>query len=661
MIFDLFFTISLLLLLLGVLVSVLWLYQHQRRRYLIKINRAGKIIMSLFLFVSAAAAVIVPYLSITPKIESSYPVTETRWDDYSKPFEVKFNIPVDVRKLGVSISPELKGEWKWEPYLGISRLTKSGKFFPQENLFPKQRVVVYISGISRVGRIVESHEYGFVFDTPTLPEFTQTSPADQEINVLPDKNIELTLNKTNGNYADWTFAFNPEVQFTQESRGDNVVVLKPTSLLSQSTEYTLSVTRKPKRINLRTNEVLEYDVSEIIQLIRFNTVKEPLISQFTPKGNGVLSDSKIKVRFEEEMNQGLVEENFLIDPQTEGELVWDNSKTLSFIPLNPLPKETKFRITFFKAIQSLMGMSPQNDIFFEFETIGAVGIKSTLPQNSDVKVSEKTQIKVAFNQEVKKDSAVSNFRISPEIEGKYEWDQNTLIFSPLSNLMFDTTYTITIQKGVKSVYGADSKEDYSFSFKTRNNEVLIANMPIYFQPQVPPSFSCNIYSAKMALSWKGFNLEIPSIIAEMGYDTSQDSQGRWLGNPQDKFIGNADGSWGYGVYWKPVQRLFTSRGVQTEIKENWNVVELAKSIEAGRPAVIWRYNGTSSDRNLQWGTPGVYAINGQHGGVVTGFKGDSNNPSHFYINDPWFGLIWMDVNTFNYYWGRLNRPALVIY
>lgn len=113
--------------------------------------------------------------------------------------------------------------------------------------------------------------------------------------------------------------------------------------------------------------------------------------------------------------------------------------------------------------------------------------------------------------------------------------------------------------------------------------------------------------------------------------------------------------------WYAIQKLFNNRGIHTEIHENWNLRSLAKAVEAGHPVQIWRYNGTSKDSNLQWGTSGVYAINGQHGGVVTGFRGSSDNPTAFYINDPWFGLIWMDAGTFDYYWSRLNRVGLVIF
>ena len=91
------------------------------------------------------------YTQITPKIISSTPATEGIWESYSKPLEVYFNMPVDTSRLYVNMNPDIKGEWKFVPYLGIKRLSTYGYFEPQETLMPGQRVVVYITGIGRVG------------------------------------------------------------------------------------------------------------------------------------------------------------------------------------------------------------------------------------------------------------------------------------------------------------------------------------------------------------------------------------------------------------------------------------------------------------------------------------------------------------------------------
>src|SRR5690606_33201843 len=125
---------------------------------------------------------------------------------------------------------------------------------------------------------------------------------------------------------------------------------------------------------------------------------------------------------------------------------------------------------------------------------------------------------------------------------------------------------------------------------------------------------------------KGHYPTVSGLISEIGYNTNQ-SNGQWTGNPYKEFVGNSDGSWGYGVYWDPIMRILSSRGVQSDLHQNWNISAMAREVAAGRPVIIWRYNGESADYDKDWvAADGTYvdAINGQHGGVITGFRGNVN-------------------------------------
>lgn len=656
--FEYFFSASLVLVLLGICFTFI-LILKKRSRVAVEGLKKREIFTIIALFLVPLLIFLIPYCTIQPKIINSVPETETLWSDYSTPLEVEFNMPVDAHRLIARVTPEIKGDWVWEPFI-TSRFTKRGKFYPKETLFPEQRVVVYITGIGRFGFTTESHEYGFVFDAPRLPEVKASEPFNGAKDVDPEQEISLFLNKENIGTADWDFHFEPLIDFKVEEISDVLLKLIPIGHLQQNTNYKLSIGRRPQKINLETKALIDQNPSELVHEIYFETVKEPLVEHFVPRGNSVLAESKIKIRFIDSMDQDSVEENFTVTPTVEGDFEWDDPKTFSFYPTNPLPKGTHFTVTFKDAIFTKNGVASTQEIRYEFETIGALRIKSVVPATDEIKVSEKAQIRLTFDQELDMPSAEANLRITPALPGTITWEDNTLVYQPSQDLEFGTRYEIKMLKGVKSLHGLDSVEDFVSAFTTRTNQVIIS-MPLYYQPQYPPSFSCNIYSAKMALAWKGYNLDASSIISELGYDTRQDALGRWLGNPNDKFIGNADGSWGYGVYWNPIQRLFTNRGLKTELHENWNLKDVARSIEQGKPVMIWRYNGTSVDMNMQWGTSGVYAINGQHGGVITGFRGSASNPTQFYINDPWFGLIWMDTNVLDYYWSRLNRVGMIIY
>lgn len=600
------------------------------------------------------------YFKTDPKIISSVPETEMVWESYDDPIQINFNVPVDRNRLIVNMNPLLKGRWEWQPYLGVSRFTKTGKFYPEETLFPNERIVIYLTGIARVG-VSESHEGGIVLQSVSLPEVQSTMPFHRTKNTNVDQEIKLLFNKEIDNLAEVSFKITPEIEFEVVNDSPTLFSIKPTADLEQSTEYVLTVQRTPKRINLATKEVIEKDNPQTVHRLEFTTVKEPFIKSISPKGSGIKPDAQIRFRFETEMEQETTEQNISYSPAINGTYTWQDGRTLVYVPTEPLQKETKYTITIAPGLKSIYGGVSDKSITQEFETIGKIKITENSPANGQIKVGISSDISVTFDQEVNHDSAQQKFSISPNAAGSFRWEGNKMIYD-VASLSYATNYTVTLAAGIESLYGINSDQPYSFGFSTRGQEVIIS-MPWYPQPQSPVSFTCNIVSAQMALAWKGYNTSPAGLIGELGYDTGY-ADGHWTGNPYQRFVGCSDGYCGYGVYWTALKRLFDNRGIHTEIKTGSNIVDLARSIENGQPVIIWRYNGTSSNGDWDWtASDGTYidGIRGQHGGVVTGYRGTVENPTAFYINDPWFGLIWMNVSTFDYYWSRLNRSSLVIY
>lgn len=653
--FDILLFIASALLLLNLGLNFYWII---KRSQLLIIKR---IIFTIILFVLPIGTLVYFYANTTPNISSSSPSTEGILKNYSEPVRVVFNLPVDSTRLTENVTPSIKGYWEWLPYFGISKLTRVGLFYPQETLFEDQRVVIYLTGIGRVGFPQEGHEGGFVFDSAKLPEILSIDPENKSTNIEDTQDLTIKYDKPLEQLAEISYTFNPATEFDIIEVDKTTYKIKPKTSWQLSTHYTLTVDRTDKRYDLETNTELEHDNPVTIHQYDFSTKNEPLINHFSPIGKDAKVNSEIKMLFFNEMDKDSVEKNFLISPEINGTFNWVTNKALVYKPLQPLPRGTQFRVLLSNGIKDASGMSAGKDLVYDFETIGKINIVDYSPRNNEVRVDQKSIIKIQFNQEVDHSSVESRFSTNPSIQGNFVWgEDNSMAFIPTNNLQFDTKYSVVIQSGITSLYGIDSTDVFNFSFTTKRNEVVIS-MPLYYQPQYPVSFSCNIYASMMALAWKGYSTNVSGLISEIGNNPAQDGAGRWTGNPNNNFIGNADGSWGYGAYWYAMQKVFNNRGIQTEVHENWNLSALAKSIEAGHPVQIWRYNGTSADRNLEWGSAGVYAINGQHGGVVTGFRGSSDNPTAIYINDPWFGLVWMDSGTFDYYWSRLNRVGLVIF
>jgi uncharacterized protein YvpB len=621
-------------------------------------------IFSVFLIITIIiiGVIFFYYNSNTPYIYRSTPVTEGFWNTYEQPIEIFFSIPVQKDKLLPSITPNIHGQWVWDSWLGIDNLTNYGKFIPSEFVSSTNRFVIYIAGVKRIG-IEESHEHGIVFDAPKIPRIVFSQPNTAILNhILEDKilvNFDKPLEKNQ--ILKLRTNFTKDTDTLDYSINSNILNIKIPKNLSFSTKYFLEII------------ISELDIDGVYQEhkighLEYLTINSDGFRSILPFGNSVIPKERIRIKLNKDVDQESFERHFSIQPNIGFKFAWTSHSELEIIKDIDLEKDTEYTLSIAPGVKNSDGTIQSDLISHKFKTIGRVNIKSVSPMNATVNLPVEQRIIATFDQPVLPESVKKLFFIEPRVEFQISTKDNITFEIGLARLAYNTNYTFGFNSGIVSVYGLDSNQQFRYSFSTRNNQIVL-NIPTcspyspeFCQPQYPVSFSCNIYALKMVLSWKGYNLSATSIISEMGFDDSYSSG--WRGNPNKVYVGNSDGSWGYGVYWDPSKKVLDNRGINSSIIQNWNVSGLAKEVEKGYPVVIWRYNGTSKSGYFSWiANDGqqINAINGQHGGVVTGFRGSSDNPTHILLNDPWFGSIWLDVNTFDYYWSFLNRVGLVIY
>lgn len=636
-------------------------YKTLRLKVFLSENKLVLLAIFVSTFIIASTVALVGYYQTTPQILSSNPATGENWNNYDKPIEVTFNVPVAISSLEPRMTPKLEGQWVWEKFL-FSDYTVKGKFYPKQTYLPEQRIVIYIVGAKRLFINDENHELALNFFSPKNVEVISSYPKNYEANFNREESIKLLLSKNNFHLSNWSYRLEPNIELELVNPHSSVLEFKAKAPLDADTDYKLILKRKPIRYDLQTSQVLEQiEEADYVFTLDFKTLKEPFVEKFAPQGTGILNSTKIKVTFTLPMKKQSVQSNFSINPNVEGIFDWVDDNSFIFIPTMLLEKGTKYDVQFKKGIESMDQGPTYRDLNYSFETVGAIKITGSDPSNGNNRVGENASIRIGIDQEVDHASAQANFTMFPAVAGSFSWDKNDMIFTPSSSLSYNQPYTITLLKGVKSIYGLDLAEDYSLAFTVRGQEMIIGGVPQIYQPY--GSFSCNLYAGIMGLAWKGFNLSATAVIAETGYNPNQ-SNGNWSGNPYNEYVGNSDGSWGYGIYWPAIQRVFSNRGISTEVKEGWNKYALAASIINGNPVVIWRYNGESSNYDKNWtAADGTYirGINGQHGGIVIGLKGPTNNPEAFLVNDPWYGQTWYDADYLDYTWSRMNRTALVIY
>jgi Tol biopolymer transport system component len=86
-------------------------------------------------------------------------------------------------------------------------------------------------------------------------------------------------------------------------------------------------------------------------------------------------------------------------------------------------------------------------------------------------------IRLTFSQAVDAASVEARFRIEPVVAGRLVWEGREATFWPHSALAPDTSYTVTVEAGVKGQRGGALKEDYRWHFRTRAPGLLFLGRP----------------------------------------------------------------------------------------------------------------------------------------------------------------------------------------
>lgn len=597
----------------------------------------------------------------SPGLIWNYPGQYENLRSYEEPLVIVFDRPINSKIVQPYIFPEIEGEWKtvavndWMPW-SKRRL----EFHPKESMFPS-KVFVYYAGITDVFDYTEKWEYGIDAYSVPSADVVSVSPENNFKDYPVDGNIEIGLDIPAGRSIEWDLKVKPKAKYTVNYDDPSKIRLEFTKLLEQNTNYTFELYKIPVRYSTETGDVIERGEKELVKKTRFKTVKAPLVKSFSPKGDIVDIDSEIKVVFDDPMDQEQVQNAFTIDPKVEGKISWANKRTFIFTPRVNLSKDTTYNITFGKGIRSTIDGFTEKQLVHSFSTIGKVRVIGFFPQSSSTAVG--TSINVTFDQPVDHASAQSKFSISPNSSGTFSWSGNMMVFNPNGNLGFSSTYTVTINSGVKTVKGLDSNRAFSYSFTTEP-EVFILNVPVYYQQL---RYSCNLVSARMALAYRGTYISTDTAYSRINKDnTPYNANNNTWGNPNSGYVGDIYGvNKGYGVYWYPLAAMINASGRGTTVKTGWNRKDALQAVKDGNPVVIWAHNGYSyAGDNISWNTSAgtyIYAISGMHSYVLKGWEGPIDNPTYIWLNDPNRGSYRVTRAYFDSLWGFFSNSAVVVH
>lgn len=332
-----------------------------------------------------------------------------------------------------------------------------------------------------------------------------------------------------------------------------------------------------------------------------------------------------------------------------------------------------------------------------------VVISPQLPVSTPLIINPTYPLTITFNRPVSQHLTAS---IDPPVQGQWRLKSSAygpflpdqLQFVPDQDFLPATEYQISLKSILPIAWINLSRQstDYLFVFNTPPSTSELAKLsmpsptptpiastsavPTPIEPSPTPgqfrlnvplfsqhhTFTCYAVAAKMALAYRDVKIDEVGFLQEIGYDrTPRNYVTNTWGDPYQGVVGTYDGSGegGYGANWPPVAKAM-SKYRKVEIKENWSLSELLKTVSTGNPVMVWWVNGVWPAKDMSWNNAQgekVYTVNGMHVEVVTGWVGNREKPDYILTNDPWRGLRRYSPQSFLNLWRWFHNSAVIVY
>ncbi|MBN1889692.1 MAG: Ig-like domain-containing protein [Thermoflexales bacterium] len=206
----------------------------------------------------------------------------------------------------------------------------------------------------------------------------------------------------------------------------------------------------------------------------------PVVVQRWPEaGQELAPEEGIQLVFDRAMDQAAVESAFAIQPAVEGKFEWQDSRTLSFKPDQPLSRGKLYDVVMKQNARAQDGASLRTAYAFRFVTAGYLEVGQVMPAPDSVDVETRPRITVIFNRPVVPLTALAQLHdlpqpltLDPPASGHGEWLNTSIyVFEPDRELAGGTSYTAKVS-GLQDADGNPLAEDYTWRFTTQPPQVV---------------------------------------------------------------------------------------------------------------------------------------------------------------------------------------------
>jgi hypothetical protein len=291
-------------------------------------------------------------------------------------------------------------------------------------------------------------------------------PSNGATNVPADTVIRIVFNSPIGLYVGDNTNTNPNVGgkwYIDDPMGDKTSIhFKPTTTFSTNTHYTVT-------INGLTSDLDGYQLGTNY-VWSFTTGAFEVLNVSPPDGSDdVALYRPLTVFLTSQLDTATIRSSISIWPPTPGTLSFFERFTgFTFAPDPELIPDTPYTIRIDTSIRSLLGERIPEPEEFNFRT-DVFRVILTSPYHNQRNVTRFLfRIEVYFNSLIDTSAVRTSFS-APGITGRFEFIENAnyFYFYPINSpLPSNTTFIISVSRGIYSIGGVQLGEPYTFAFTT---------------------------------------------------------------------------------------------------------------------------------------------------------------------------------------------------
>jgi len=323
--------------------------------------------------------------------------------------------------------------------------------------------------------------YKLAFDVTAALKVMQVIPAPNTTQVEAGSTITVIFSRpvvplvTTGQQTDLVqpLTLSPDVSGHGEWVNTSIYLFHPDKPLPGGTTFTVTV--KPDLKDVTGSPLgAPYSWS-------FSTIAPQVLNVVPQQGQGLVAlNEPIDIEFNQPMDHQSTESALAVTDASgkavAGKVTWDqSSEQLIFTPSANLALGSTYRVSLTAAAHSASGTAALSNPFSQsFTTVPYPAFVSSQPANGQQNVYPGSSVELTYNAPMDQQSFAGHVHLSPAADNfSVEGNSGTQVYVSFSSLP-QTTYTVTVDAGVKDPYGNPVKAPTVVTFTTGSLQPQLA-------------------------------------------------------------------------------------------------------------------------------------------------------------------------------------------